>query len=157
MPDKNKGERIYFGSQFEGRVHHCGQVMVEKHETTGHIVFTIRKQREMNAGGQLICPFFSTRTPAHRLMLPTFRVNLPSVKLLETPSKIHAEVCFHSDSKSSWQLRLTWTASFQVVVATVIYPSFEGYSFIWRAYFGIPKTLLSLLTLHAVLPPLIMR
>lgn len=38
-----KGERVYFGSQLQGRIHHVREVKAD-HDAAGNIEFTIMKQ-----------------------------------------------------------------------------------------------------------------
>lgn len=50
------------------------------HETVGDVASIGRKQRdgEMTTGTQLDFPFFIQFIPAHDMVLPTFRVDLPT-------------------------------------------------------------------------------
>lgn len=51
--------------------------MVIDQEAAGHMTSAIRKQREMNARGQIPFPFYSFWTLAHGVVELTFRVSLP--------------------------------------------------------------------------------
>lgn len=50
---KVKKEKLIFGSQFEDAVHHCREKSRQQVlEAVHHVVFTVRKQRRMNASIQ---------------------------------------------------------------------------------------------------------
>lgn len=59
------------------------QAWQKKCETAHHIVFTIKKQRETDAGAFLLSFLLSSKIPAHEMLQPTLRVGLStSAKLL---------------------------------------------------------------------------
>lgn len=47
-------------------------------KAVGHDGAVVKKQREMYAGAQLTLQFMHSATPAHGIVLPTFRVGLPT-------------------------------------------------------------------------------
>lgn len=54
-----------------------GKAQQEEHAAVGHVVSTIREQREVNAGAQLAFSS-SVQDPAHGMALPTSGVHIPS-------------------------------------------------------------------------------
>lgn len=70
------GRRVYFRPGFEDAVCLGGRVRSQEPKVADPIASTDRKQREMDAGAQLTVSFLFR--PALRLVLLTFRVDLPT-------------------------------------------------------------------------------
>lgn len=66
-PDKSDlSRRGYFGSQFEDRAYHGRERWQIEYEAVGHLVSTVRKQREADANSQLTFSFLFSPGPQPR-------------------------------------------------------------------------------------------
>lgn len=57
-------------------VHHGGKAWLGGGEHAGHVVSTVRKQREMGDCAQLMVSFSFSPVPRHKMALSTFREGL---------------------------------------------------------------------------------
>lgn len=59
-----------------------GRIQWQEHGAVGHVVPLVRKQEVMTGGLSALPPFFlfiQSRTPVHGMVLPRFKVALPSL------------------------------------------------------------------------------
>lgn len=86
-----RGKGVHCVSQFKGTVHHGGEVRRQEVEAAAHVIATIRKQRPVNAGTQLVFSFFmQSGTWAQEMVLTSFSMDCPT---LVYPDKILSHKC----------------------------------------------------------------